>query len=112
MYKVHSLVKADTLSYGAVVNDATLASCLSSLLARDKYSVYELIQKQLKDPIEVQKVSKLFSLTCDLYVAELALKLIRFSFAGYFQQINGVTIDTKMGLSYANLFASVIEEQK
>lgn len=53
-YKVHTVIKEDSLSYGAVVNDKALASCLSYLLARDKYSVYEVIQKQLKDPLKVR----------------------------------------------------------
>ena len=54
-YKVHKVVKEDTLSYGAVVNDTELATCLSYLLARDKYSMYEVIKRELKDTLQVQE---------------------------------------------------------
>ena len=45
-----------------------------------------------------------------LRVAELVLTLDCFSFAdGYYTQINGVAMGTKIGPSYANLFVAYIE---
>ena len=45
-----------------------------------------------------------------LRLAELVLTLNCFSFAtSYYKQINGVTMGTKMGSSYANLFVGYIE---
>ena len=47
-----------------------------------------------------------------LPLAELVLTLNCFSFGdGYFKQINGVVMGTKMGTSYANLFVGYIEHQ-
>jgi len=47
-----------------------------------------------------------------LHLAELVLTLNCFSFAdSYYKQINGVDMGTKMGPSYANLFAGYIEHQ-
>ena len=47
-----------------------------------------------------------------LHRAELALTLNCFSFAdNYHKQINGVTMGTKMGPSYVNLFVGYIEHQ-
>ena len=44
-----------------------------------------------------------------LRLAELALTLNCFSFAGnYYKQINGVAMGTRMGPSYANLFVEYI----
>ena len=47
-----------------------------------------------------------------LRLAELFLTLNCFSFAdNHYRQVNGVAMDTKMGLSYANLFVGDIENQ-
>ena len=47
-----------------------------------------------------------------LRLAELVLTLNCFSFGGnYYKQTNGVAMGTKMGPSYANLFAGFIEHQ-
>ena len=45
-------------------------------------------------------------------LAELVLTLNCFSFSNnYYQQINGVAMDTTVGPSYANLFVGYIENQ-
>ena len=47
-----------------------------------------------------------------LRLAELVLTLNCFSFAGnYYKQITGVAMGTRVGPSYANLFAGYVEHQ-
>ena len=65
----------------------------------------------LKHFFDLRTVKELSSETL-LRLAEQVLTLNCFSFAeNYYNQINGVAMDTKMGPNYANLFVGYIELQ-
>ena len=55
-FKTDEIVKEDTLSYGALVNDTYLAKCFRTLIAEDKYLLYDVIRKELNQTLKVTDV--------------------------------------------------------
>ena len=52
-FKTDEIIKEETLSYGAVVNDTNLGKCFRSLIAEDKYLLYDFIRKELTKTLKV-----------------------------------------------------------
>ena len=52
-FKTDQIIKEDTLSYGAVVNDSHLEKCFRNLIAEDKYLLYDSTRKELTKTLKV-----------------------------------------------------------
>ena len=52
-FKTDQIVKENTLSYGAVVNDSHLLKCFRNLIAEDKYLLYDFTRKELTKTLKV-----------------------------------------------------------
>lgn len=52
-FKIDEVLKEETLSYGAMVNDSFLAQCFSKLIAEDKYLIYDFTKKELNKTLKV-----------------------------------------------------------
>jgi len=52
-FKTDQIVKEDTLSYGAVVNDSHLEKCFRNLIAEDKYLLYDFTRTELTKTLKV-----------------------------------------------------------
>lgn len=52
-FKTDQILKVDTLSYGAVVNDSHLEKCFRNLIAEDKYLLYDFTRKELTKTLKV-----------------------------------------------------------
>ena len=52
-FKTDQILKEDTLSYGAVVNDSHLEKCFRNLIAEDKYLLYDFTRKELTKTLKV-----------------------------------------------------------
>jgi len=77
-FKTDEIIKEETLSYGAVVNDTYLAKCFRGLIAEDKYLLYDFIRKELTKTLKgggddeaVQNSQSIFDPTGDLFFPSL-----------------------------------------
>jgi len=76
-FKTDQILKEDTLSYGAVVNDSHLLECFRNLIAEDKYLLYDLTRKELTKTLKgggdeaVQNSQSIFDPTGDLFFPSL-----------------------------------------
>ena len=52
-FKTDAILKQETLSYGAVVNDSYLAKCFRNLIAEDKYLLYDFTRHELTKTLKV-----------------------------------------------------------
>ena len=52
-FKTDEVYSEEELSYGAMVNDTYLAKCFKTLIAEDKYMLYDFIRKELKNTLKV-----------------------------------------------------------
>jgi len=76
-FKTDQILKEDTLSYGAVVNDSHLEKCFRNLIAEDKYLLYDFTRKELTKTLKgggdeaVQNSQSIFDPTGDLFFPSL-----------------------------------------
>lgn len=76
-FKTDEIFKEEALSYGAVVNDTYLAKCFRTLIAEDKYLLYDFIRKEVKRTLKgggdeaVQNSQSIFDPTGDLFFPSL-----------------------------------------
>lgn len=76
-FKIDEVLKEETLSYGAMVNDSFLAQCFSKLIAEDKYLIYDFTKKELNKTLKgggneaVQNSQSIFDPTGDLFFPSL-----------------------------------------
>lgn len=76
-FKTDQILKVDTLSYGAVVNDSHLEKCFRNLIAEDKYLLYDFTRKELTKTLKgggdeaVQNSQSIFDPTGDLFFPSL-----------------------------------------
>lgn len=52
-FKTDAILKEETLSYGAMVNDSYLAKCFRKLIAEDKYLLYDFTRHELTKTLKV-----------------------------------------------------------
>lgn len=52
-FKTDEILKDETLSYGAVVNDSYLVTCFRNLIAEDKFMLYDFTRKELTKTLKV-----------------------------------------------------------
>lgn len=57
-FKTDEIIKVESLSYGAVVNDTYLRKCFRRLIAEDKYLLYDFTRNELTKTLKVT-ISKL-----------------------------------------------------
>ncbi|XP_068674888.1 uncharacterized protein [Montipora foliosa] len=77
-FKTDEVHSEEELSYGAMVNDTSLAKCFKTLIAEDKYMLYDFIRKELKNTLKegggdeaVQNSQSIFDPTGDLFFPSL-----------------------------------------
>ncbi|XP_078348134.1 uncharacterized protein LOC144633195 isoform X1 [Oculina patagonica] len=77
-FKTDAILKEETLSYGAVVNDSYLARCFRNLIAEDKYLLYDFTRHELTKTLKgggedeaVQNSQSIFDPTGDLFYPSL-----------------------------------------
>ena len=52
-FKTDEIIKVESLSYGAVVNDTYLRKCFRRLIAEDKYLLYDFTRNELTKTLKV-----------------------------------------------------------
>ena len=60
-FKTDEVLKEDTLSYGAMVNDSYLVKCFRNLIAEDKYLIYDFTRKELNKTLKVISNYRIFN---------------------------------------------------
>lgn len=81
-FKIDDVLKEETLSYGAMVNDSFLAQCFNKLIAEDKYLIYDFTKKELNKTLKgggneaVRNSQSIFDPTGDLFFPSLYSCLI------------------------------------
>ncbi|CAH3136821.1 unnamed protein product [Porites lobata] len=77
-FKTDEIIKVESLSYGAVVNDTYLRKCFRRLIAEDKYLLYDFTRNELTKTLKgggddeaVQNSQSIFDPTGDLFYPSL-----------------------------------------
>lgn len=80
-FKTDEIIKVESLSYGAVVNDTYLRKCFRRLIAEDKYLLYDFTRNELTKTLKVT-ITKLRGFFGPL--TYLSLVLIQINVVGIF----------------------------